>query len=82
MYAELKKSQASRNLWVSGLSGATRAKDLKMLCSRHGKVVGAKVVTNARTPGSRCYGYVTMVSASDADACIKYLHRTGETIVT
>lgn len=63
-------------MWVSGLSGDTRAKDLKQLCSKHGKVIGAKVVTNARTPGSRCYGYVTMASAQDAENCIKNLHRT------
>ncbi|XP_072933435.1 uncharacterized protein Saf-B isoform X2 [Epargyreus clarus] len=70
------KEGGARNLWVSGLSGDTRAKDLKQLCSKHGKVIGAKVVTNARTPGSRCYGYVTMASAVDAENCIKNLHRT------
>ncbi|CAB3238377.1 unnamed protein product [Arctia plantaginis] len=70
------KEGGARNLWVSGLSGDTRAKDLKQLCSKHGKVIGAKVVTNARTPGSRCYGYVTMASAQDAENCIKNLHRT------
>ncbi|KAI5645777.1 RNA recognition motif domain-containing protein [Phthorimaea operculella] len=70
------KEGGARNLWVSGLSGDTRAKDLKQLCSKHGKVIGAKVVTNARTPGSRCYGYVTMASAQDAETCIKNLHRT------
>lgn len=41
-------------------------------------MIGAKVVTNARTPGSRCYGYVTMASAQDAENCIKNLHRTGK----
>ncbi|XP_045778857.1 SAFB-like transcription modulator isoform X4 [Maniola jurtina] len=70
------KEGGARNLWVSGLSGDTRAKDLKQLCSKHGKVIGAKVVTNARTPGSRCFGYVTMASAQDAESCIKNLHRT------
>ncbi|VVD03745.1 unnamed protein product [Leptidea sinapis] len=65
---EENKESGARNLWVSGLSGDTRAKDLKQLCSKHGKVIGAKVVTNARTPGSRCYGYVTMVSPQDAES--------------
>lgn len=74
-------STSSRNLWVSGLSGSTSAKDLKQLCSKYGKVIGAKVVTNARTPGSRCYGYVTMASADDANNCIKHLHRTGKIIL-
>lgn len=33
------KEGGARNLWVSGLSGDTRAKDLKQLCSKHGKVI-------------------------------------------
>ena len=40
------------------------------------KVVGAKVVTNARSPGSRCYGFVTMSTADEASKCIQHLHRT------
>ena len=66
----------SRNLWVSGLSSSTRATDLKALFSKHGKVAGAKVVTNARSPGSRCYGFVTMSTAEEASKCIQHLHRT------
>ncbi|XP_038207490.1 histone acetyltransferase type B catalytic subunit-like [Zerene cesonia] len=46
------------------------------LCAQLVQVIGAKVVTNARTPGSRCYGYVTMASPQDAENCIKNLHRT------
>ncbi|XP_034234327.1 SAFB-like transcription modulator isoform X3 [Thrips palmi] len=69
-------SSSSRNLWVSGLSSSTRATDLKQVFSKYGKVVGAKVVTNARTPGARCYGYVTMGSSEDASKCIQHLHRT------
>ncbi|RUS79307.1 hypothetical protein EGW08_012925 [Elysia chlorotica] len=68
--------QSSRNLWVSGLSSTTRATDLKALFSKHGKVLGAKVVTNARAPGSRCYGFVTMGTADEATKCIQHLHRT------
>ncbi|CAL1528827.1 unnamed protein product [Lymnaea stagnalis] len=71
-----KTVQSSRNLWVSGLSSSTRATDLKTLFSKHGKVIGAKVVTNARCPGSRCYGFVTMGSADEATKCIQHLHRT------
>lgn len=69
-------SSGSRNLWVSGLSSLTRATDLKIIFSKFGKVVGAKVVTNTRTPGTRCYGLVTMGSTSDASKCIEHLHRT------
>merc|ERR1712179_287048 len=54
----------------------TRATDLKTVFSKYGKVIGAKVVTNARTPGARCYGYVTMNSSEDASKCISNLNRT------
>ncbi|XP_035300980.1 scaffold attachment factor B2 isoform X6 [Cricetulus griseus] len=67
---------SGRNLWVSGLSSSTRAADLKSLFSKHGKVVGAKVVTNARSPGARCYGFVTMSTSDEATKCISHLHRT------
>ncbi|EZA48280.1 SAFB-like transcription modulator [Ooceraea biroi] len=67
---------SSRNLWVSGLSSSTRATDLKQIFSKYGKVIGAKVVTNAKTPSTRCYGYVTMSSSEDAAKCIQNLHRT------
>ena len=40
------------------------------------QVVGAKVVTNPRSPGSRCYGFVTMSSTEEASRCIQHLHRT------
>lgn len=40
------------------------------------KVVGAKVVTNARSPGARCYGFVTMATSEEATKCISHLHRT------
>lgn len=39
-------------------------------------MIGAKVVTNTRTPGTRCFGYVTMNSSADATKCITNLHRT------
>ncbi|KAL1023098.1 hypothetical protein UPYG_G00036380 [Umbra pygmaea] len=69
-------ASGGKNLWVSGLSSTTRATDLKTLFSKYGKVVGAKVVTNARSPGARCYGFVTMCSSDEAIKCISHLHRT------
>ncbi|KAJ8278618.1 hypothetical protein COCON_G00056840 [Conger conger] len=69
-------ASSGKNLWVSGLSSTTRATDLKNLFSKYGKVVGAKVVTNARSPGARCYGFVTMSSIDEATKCISHLHRT------
>ncbi|XP_027851006.2 scaffold attachment factor B1-like isoform X2 [Aphis gossypii] len=73
-----KKNNSSlvRNIWVSGLSSITKATDLKQLFSKYGKVVGAKVVTNAKTPGARCYGFVTLSSAEDANRSIEHLHKT------
>ncbi|XP_038137000.1 scaffold attachment factor B1 isoform X2 [Cyprinodon tularosa] len=70
------KTNTSRNLWVSGLSSTSRATDLKALFSKHGKVVGVKVVTNAKSPGARCYGFVTMSSSEEATNCISHLHKT------
>ncbi|XP_050424440.1 SAFB-like transcription modulator isoform X1 [Adelges cooleyi] len=69
-------SSLVRNIWVSGLSSVTKATDLKQLFSKYGKVVGAKVVTNAKTPGARCYGFVTLSSAEDANRSIEHLHQT------
>ncbi|KAM4739356.1 scaffold attachment factor B1 [Anableps anableps] len=70
------KASGSRNLWVSGLSSTSRATDLKALFSKHGKVVGVKVVTNAKSPGARCFGFVTMSTSEEATNCISHLHRT------
>ncbi|KAF8764165.1 SAFB-like transcription modulator [Argiope bruennichi] len=67
---------SSKNLWVSGLAEKTRAKDLKALFSKFGKVSGAKIVTNARTPGSRCYGFITMASSEEALICVDKLNHT------
>uniref|UniRef100_A0A0V0G4H1 Putative safb-like transcription modulator-like protein n=1 Tax=Triatoma dimidiata TaxID=72491 RepID=A0A0V0G4H1_TRIDM len=70
------KKSNYKNLWVSGLSSITRATDLKQVFSKLGKVVAAKVVTNAKTPGARCYGFVTMATSEDAQNCIKGLNLT------
>ncbi|XP_069766386.1 SAFB-like transcription modulator isoform X3 [Narcine bancroftii] len=69
-------SSSSKNLWISGLSSNTKAADLKNLFSKYGKVMSAKVVTNARSPGARCYGFVTMSSSAEVIRCISHLHRT------
>lgn len=69
-------TSSGRNLWVSGLSSSTRAADLKTLFSKYGKVVTAKIVTNARTPGARCYGFITMGALEEGTKCIQHLHHT------
>lgn len=66
----------NRNLWITNISQTTRATELKQALSEHGKVVGAKVVINARYPGACCYGYVKMQTVADADNCIAKLNNT------
>ncbi|KAM6201349.1 SAFB-like transcription modulator isoform 4-T4 [Rhynchocyon petersi] len=67
---------STRNIWVSGLSSSTKAADLKNLFGKYGKVLSAKVVTNARSPGAKCYGIVTMSSSTEVSRCIAHLHRS------
>lgn len=69
-------SSSSRNIWVSGLSSNTKAADLKNLFGKYGKVLSAKVVTNARSPGSKCYGLVTMSSGTEVTRCVSHLDCT------
>ena len=40
------------------------------------KVVGAKVVTSAKAPGSKCFGFVTMSSVHEAEQAIESLSNT------
>ncbi|TRY82215.1 hypothetical protein DNTS_023862 [Danionella cerebrum] len=50
--------------------------DLKNLFGKYGKVISAKVVTNARSPGAKCYGLVTMSSSVEVARCIAHLNHT------
>lgn len=84
-YSDVKESSAklavpsdsqNRNLWITNISQTTRATELKQALSEHGKVIGAKVVINARYPGACCYGYVKMETVADADNCIAKLNGT------
>jgi len=40
------------------------------------QVTGAKVVTSAKNPGTKCFGLVTMSSAEEAELCIEHLNKT------
>lgn len=40
------------------------------------QVIGAKIVTNARSPGARCFGYVTIATSEEASKCIQHLNHT------
>ncbi|XP_056282979.1 SAFB-like transcription modulator [Pseudoliparis swirei] len=68
-------SSSSRNIWLSGLSSNTKAAVLKNLFGKYGKVLSAKVVTNARSPGSKC-GLVTMSSSTEVTRCLCHLDCT------
>merc|ERR1712083_727745 len=70
------KEKESCALWVSGLSSTVQAMDLKNTFTKYGKVAGAKVVSSARTPGARCYGYVTMGTVEEALKCVSELNKT------
>lgn len=40
------------------------------------QVTGAKVVTSAKNPGTKCFGLVTMSSVAEADLCVERLNKT------
>ncbi|KAL3289550.1 hypothetical protein HHI36_022967 [Cryptolaemus montrouzieri] len=65
-----------RAIWISNVAMNTRACDIKQALSQYGKVVGAKVVVNAKYPGTCCFGYVTMGSVDDANKVIENLNNT------
>ncbi|CAJ0596007.1 unnamed protein product [Cylicocyclus nassatus] len=77
------KDIASRSIWVRGLTSATKAADLKVLCTEFGKVVRAKIYTSKKQTTSACYGYVTMADTAAAEKAAAALHKTqirGRTI--
>jgi len=69
-------SDMAKNLWVSGLNSHTKAAELKTVFSAIGRVSGAKIVTNSKAAGARCFGYVSMLSSEDAAKCIEKLNKT------
>ena len=71
-----KNVEGCRNLWVCNIPTTTRANDLKQMFAKYGKVIGAKIVVNTRSPGAKCYGYVTMDTEKDADNCIRSLNNS------
>jgi len=68
-------SSNGRNIWVSGLSQSTKASELQSIFSKHGKVVSAKIIKNARM-SSRCYGFITMENSEQVTKCINQLNKT------
>lgn len=65
-----KQSEGSTNLWVSGISLQTKAKDLFSVFRSFGNVIGAKVLANSNAAGAKCFAFVTMGSSNEATRCI------------
>ena len=63
----------SNKLFVGGLSWNTSSEGLREVFEGFGEVTEAKVVTDRETGRSRGFGFVTFVSADNADAAIKGL---------
>ena len=74
--ADESKPVESVNVWISCLPHSTKAAELKKLCSKCGKISSAKIVTNAKSPKSGCYGYVTMSTLEDAKKCVAELNES------
>jgi len=65
------KADGSSNLWISGISYNTKAKDLFPVFSKFGQVIGAKILANSKEGRPKCFAFVTMGSSSEAATCIK-----------
>lgn len=70
-----KLNGTTKHLWVSGVTASTKAADLNTAFAAHGKVIEVKVVTSARNPGQKCYGFITMDSVEDAIKAKNAKHR-------
>ncbi|XP_065319162.1 SAFB-like transcription modulator isoform X3 [Gordionus sp. m RMFG-2023] len=66
----------SQNIWVKELVLTTKAADLKELFDKYGKVMGVKVISTSTTPGSKCFGFITMSSHEEAIVCLEKLDKT------
>ncbi|KAG8905389.1 hypothetical protein FRB99_009002 [Tulasnella sp. 403] len=71
------------NLHVSGLSSRVDNRDLEVAFGKYGKVAKAAVMYDPHTRESRGFGFVTMETPTDAEACVNGLSGTdlkGRTI--
>lgn len=59
-----------------GCENCTTLKEWNQFIYSCQQVLSAKVVTNARSPGSKCYGLVTMSSSAEVTRCISHLDHT------
>lgn len=62
------------NLYVGNLSYNTTSSDLEQLCSQHGTVQSAEVISDRDTGRSKGFGFVQMGSDDEAQAAIAALN--------
>src|SRR5688572_16498114 len=61
-------------LYVGNLSYNTNAAELEQLCSQHGTVQSAEVISDRETGRSKGFGFVQMGSDEEAQAAIAAMH--------
>ena len=71
-------------LYVGNLSYDTTSSDLEQLCSSHGTVQSAEVISDRETGRSKGFGFVQMGSDQEAQAAISALngHEMGGRALT
>lgn len=62
-----------RTLYVGNLPWSTKAEDLTEAFSRHGEVVGSRVITDRESGRSRGFGFVE-VGDEDADKMVEVMN--------
>ena len=72
-----KKFESSHTLYIGNLSSTTFDNDLfKHFSSKGFKIASAKVMVDANTRKSRCFGYLNFYSAEEATRCLSELNNT------
>ena len=64
------------NIFISNLSYRVVESDLKELFGHFGEVTSTKVVIDAQTGRSKCFGFVNMTEKEAVQDAITKLHRT------
>jgi len=64
------------NLFVAKLDSSVTGDDLNELFSAYGEVASAKIIFDRETGNSKCFGFVEMPNAEEANAAIAALNET------
>lgn len=73
----------SSKLYVGNLGANVGDSDLQQLFSAHGSILSAKVIMDRDTNTSKCFGFVEMSTADEAQAAITALngkHHAGQAL--